>query len=115
MAYLTSLGFVAVASAGTPVQATANVSASALPPQAQSQYLGCSILFQAKPSNTGKIYILDKGGSKSSGTGLLAILTSSTSSFIISTPQAPGGLNAADYWIDADNSNDAVLVSVLIF
>lgn len=106
-------GKVSVPVPGTPVRATANESDPTL-------HLAChSLLFQALSGNAGKVYILDRQtGNKATGVGVLAVLPVPTANSIpgasATITSAPGALNLADYWIDSDNADEGVIVSVLI-
>ena len=112
-----SLGKVTITNSGTPVQATTNetVPAKRFPAQ--------TIFFQQVQSNTGKLYIMDRSnGVKGTGVGVLAVIAAPTLSAGVATvlpyaavtiPTAPTPLNAADFWIDADNSAEACQVSVV--
>ena len=108
-----SRGKVTVTTSGTPVRLTVNNSNPAL-------YDGChAFLVEQLPTNSGKLYILDsQTGSKSTLTGVLAILPPPTTNILpvasITIADAPNALNAADYWLDADNSGEGALVSVVI-
>ncbi len=106
-----SFGKVTVTSAGTPVQASVN----GVNPT--GSFTTCnSILIEAWPTNAGSVYI-GNGSSmnKSTGAGLLAILVKPSSTFApsytVTIPYATGAIDVAGFWIDADNSGDAVLVS----
>ncbi len=108
------LGRVTVAVPGTPVQATVNqsVPATRVPTQA--------IMFQVIPANAGVVYIGRKGMVKGAS-GEYALLPKPSSattgpftSVTFSIPLAPAGLNAADFYVDADNANDGVIVSLVV-
>lgn len=105
----TSLGVVTVAAPGTRVRVTAAQS----DPAAR---IGCeAILFQALSNgthvNTGRVYIFDRNGNR---LATLAIPTNNTIPSASATiPNAPGALNAADYYIDADVGGDGVDASYL--
>ncbi len=106
-----SLGQVAVASSGTRVRLTAN----ATNPAAR---VGCeAILVQAisdaNHTNTGRVYLF-AGPTDAAPVATLAVPTTNTIPSAAATiPNAPGGLNAADFWIDSDNTNDGVNGSYL--
>lgn len=107
-----SLGKITVTSAGTPVRATINESDPTAP------YHCHAFLVEAWPTNTGKIYIGMNGMNKTTGVELLAILavpTANTSpTFSATIAYAPNALTISDIYIDAENSNDGALVSVVI-
>ena len=77
-----------------------------------------AILIQAistgqQVANVGRIYIYDvqAGGAPMA---VLAIPTANTiPSASATVPAAPGGLNAADYWLDADSPGDGAYVSYI--
>ena len=98
------IGKVVVASAGTPQK---------LNPTAVSAQ---GILVQALSANTGKIFVGDSTLNKTTLVGCYAVLAVPTANVIPSfsaTQQSPGGLDPSLIFIDADNTNDGVLVSVL--
>jgi len=104
-----SLGYVTVAAAGTPVRATVNETDPALRVGAQS------ILFQAKPDNTGVMYIGLAGMDRTTGAQVIGFLgtpvSESAPSLLISMPDVSGGLNVADFYVDADDNGDVAVVS----
>jgi len=101
---LFSLGKVTVASAGTPVRLTTNQSTPA------TRYGAQSFTVQALAGNAGDCYIGGAGFDKSTLVGAYYILAKGTS-VSFSILNAPVGYNMADVYVDAANSNDAVLVS----
>lgn len=107
-----SLGKVVVATAGTPVQATVNQTSPTAP-------LVChAILVEVLPTNTGKIYVGLVGFSKTTLVGALAILppptTNSYANWGGSVGFAPNAVEASQVYIDADNSGEGVLISLLL-
>lgn len=118
MAQWKSLGLVTVATAGAPVRATANISSAAPFGQSSQMYFCMAILFQAAPANGGKMYVGDNPTFSKGGAGQLAIIGVPTTNVIpsagVNVPNAPNGLNAGDYYIDADTNGNSVSVSVLI-
>lgn len=108
---LHSLGKILISSPGLPVQATVNQSS----PNAR---IACyAIMFQALPNNIGNIYIGLLNMNKTTLAQCVAILSvptvNSTSAYSVTITYAPGGLNAADFYIDSDQVNDGVLVSMV--
>ena len=109
-----SYGKVAVASSGTPIQASVNGANQGL-----ANYTECNaILIEAWPSNTGKVYIGNTATmNKSTGAGVVGILAAPSTGFIPSfsatVSYAPGGIDVAQFWIDVDNSGEAVIVSAV--
>jgi hypothetical protein len=108
-----SLGKIVVTIPGTPVRVTANQA----DPTAR---LAChAIQLEALPANGGPVYIGNTATfNKASGAGLLMILPpptiNSISAFKDSAPLSPNGLNAADYYIDADNANEGVVGYIVV-
>ena len=112
-----SLGKVVIAAAGTPVIATTNETDSS------KRYACQTVFFQQVESNTGKLYICDRATANHTTLfGVLAVipaptLTDQVASVLpwaqVSVPSAPAALNAAEFWIDADQTNDACLVSAV--
>lgn len=104
-----SLGKVAVVSPGTPVQATINNSSPS------ARVAAYSIMFQALPGNSGKVYVGLSGLNKSTLTQCVAIIavptTNSIPAFTVTLTYAPGGLNVTDFYVDADNAQDGALIS----
>lgn len=107
-----SLGRITVASAGTPVQATANQASPA------SRLGAHSILFQRNiTTETGRIYI--QMGEFPVGTfvntvGVLAPPSANTlAGFSITIVQAASGFNAADFWVDAENNGEGCIISII--
>lgn len=118
MAFKSIGAYVTVAAAGTPARCTSGRS----DPTAR---LVCHTLFvQQHASNTGKLYLLDRStGDKTTGVGVLATVPAPTLSggvaiglpwVAYTIPYAPGGGNAADYYLDADISGDKATVSIIV-
>lgn len=78
-----------------------------------------AVLIQAHPSNTGLIYVFDRGtGSYATGVGLLAVIAAPAvgaqpPSASAGIPFAMGGVNLADIYICAAVNTDKAIVSVL--
>jgi hypothetical protein len=110
-----ALGAVIVAVPGTLVRATKNR-------DTPSDRLGAqAISFQVLKSNVGVVYIGKASMVRATGVGVefqLPAPSSATSgpfaSASIGLPTAPAGLNAADFFVDADNANDGVLVTITV-
>lgn len=106
-----SLGKVTVAAAGTITRATVNQAN----PAAQ---ISCqSISFQALSTNTGKIYVGLSSLVKATLVGGLDVIAAPTTNllpaYVVSSLSA-AGLNAADFWLDADNSGEGVLIGLYV-
>ena len=107
-----ALGKVTVASPGVPIQVTDGL----LNP---TKHRAChGIMIQALPSNTGKIYIGNVELDSTTLVGCFAILAEPTANtlptFSAALTIAPNGLEMETFWIDADVSDDGVLVTVLV-
>jgi hypothetical protein len=113
-----SFGIVTVAAAGTPVQASDNLTlATGQPVPLQA------VLFQAHPDNTGKVYIFVEmsqppADHRTDGVGLVAILpapsdpdTGPFPSGTFGLPATPNGINLTNFWLDVQTSGDKVIVS----
>lgn len=102
-----ALGKITVPSAGTPVRIT-------LP----SDFAIHGIMVQAWRANVGMVFVGAKYMDISSGVGLYAQIPAPTDAFIgtfsAALTIAPNGLNTKEFWIDADENDDAVIVSVLV-
>lgn len=114
-----ALGKITVTTPGTAVPITGNLANHADP---GFRVAAQSIVFEVLPGNTGLVYIQQGGGAddRTNLTRTLAILPAPASatqgpfaSYTISLPVAPAGFNAADYYIDAANANQGVLVSII--
>ncbi len=99
----TGLGVISVPTPGTRVAlSSTDVRCEAILIQALSN---------GSHANTGRVYIYDRTGKR---LATLAVPTTNTIPSASATiPSAPGGLNAADYSIDADNATDGVDASYL--
>ncbi len=113
-----SFGQVSVPAGGTPVRATANLSA---PTQAQPVFVQ-SFMVQAAPENTGLVYVLsseaDPGNDRVTRTKVLAILavpgTATAGPFYASSytmPNASGAVDLREIWIDVGVNGDDAIVS----
>lgn len=103
---LRSLGKITVAASGTPVRLTVNES----DPTAR---IGCqAIVINSLAGNTGSVYLGTSGFARSTGTGCMLIVAKGTTQQV-GSQMAPAGLNAADYYLDADTNSDAAIVSVI--
>ena len=106
-----SLGKVTVTTPGTPVRATSNQGT----PGAQ---VSCqAIAFQALSANTGKIYIGSSTMNKSTLAGVYFVLAVPTTNIVPSfsaSQLSVAGLNAADFYLDADNGTEGVIISYTV-
>lgn len=77
-----------------------------------------AVLIQAIDNNVGKVYVGLAGlvrATRVGVSGVLAIPTdNSIPSYSISLTLAPAGVDLSDLYIDADQANDGVLVTVLV-
>ncbi len=120
---IADLGYVTVATPGTLVQATINISTGSPQMPFTRGYYPChGVLFQAyssaSGSNVGRIYILRTGGDKSTGVGLLAVLAIPTANIIpscsLTLTIAVADLDVSQFYLDADSAGDKCLISALI-
>jgi hypothetical protein len=120
---LESLGFVTVASAGTPERATKNVGQTGSnlgPVGSPGNRFPChSFLVEALPTNTGKVYVGKRSAmNKTTGAGLLAILPIPTTnllpSFSSTMSKSFNAFDLSTIWIDVEVSGDGVLISAII-
>jgi hypothetical protein len=107
-----AIGAVKCVTPGTPVSVVGGLAGppSRVPAQA--------IAFQALPTNVGIVYIGKVNLIRATYVGVEFVLpapgSNITGPFITATvalPNVPSGLNVAEYFIDANNSGDGVLVS----
>jgi hypothetical protein len=107
------LGKLIVPTPGTPVRAT-----SMLSPEEAPRFTCHGVLFQAMASNTGKVYIGKDSMNKSTLADCAAVLAIPTANIIpgfgISHYLAPAAVDISELWIDADQANEGVLITVLI-
>lgn len=126
------LGLITVAAAGTPVNImnlvdSAGINNPQLAPVASSPeytYTAQQIWFQAVKSvapvvaNVGAIYIMRKGvggtGAKDDSGSIVAILQPGQSLFLSSAPMNRNVFSPYRYTIDADNSGDGCIVTLII-
>ena len=109
-----SLGKLTVTTSGTLVRVTVNESDPAKSFQVHS------LLFQAWPTNTGKIWIFsDPNGNKATGAFILAILAAPGTNVVpaasATITDAQNALNAADYYVDADVNGESCIASYLLW
>ena len=97
---------------GTPLRVTSGEPNPALPLKVHG------LLFQALPENTGRVYVGSETMNRPARTGLFAMVpapsTGALPSFSTALTIAPNGINAADFYIDADTPGDGVVVTALI-
>lgn len=108
---IASLGKIVVAVAGTPVILTQNATA-------QSPKRCHSFLCEVLPTNIGKIYIGTKGMNKTTLVGVCAILPVPTAnllpSFSATLSYAPAAFEIASIYVDADNSGEGIVASIIV-
>jgi len=106
-----SLGKITVATAGTPVTLAQNATN-------QSPNRCHSFLVQVLSTNLGKIYIGQRGMNKTTLAGVFAVLAVPTAnilqSFSATLSYAPNDFTASGIYIDADNSGEGVIASVIV-
>lgn len=104
---------ITVTAPGTPLRVTR----SEIDPAASQ---GChGVLIQVFPTNVGKIYIGTSNLSRVAPfTGCYAFLAIPTvnqlPTFSAALTLSPNAIQLRDFWIDADNANDGVIVSILV-
>lgn len=104
---------------GTPIRATALVQTDAGGMVNETDRFTChAALFQALPTNTGKVYIGGASLSRLTLADCAAILPIPTANslpvFSISLTLSPAGVDLSELYIDADNANDGVLLTLLV-
>ncbi len=109
----------------TPVRLTANLGATTRPPAASStaNVTSHTIFIQQHAGNSSELYLLDRAdGNPTTGVGVLYTLVApflasgdltGLAWAAITVPYAPGGLNAADYWLVADASSQKATVAII--
>lgn len=107
-----SLGKFTVAVAGQLTRVTNSA------PDFQNDARVHGILIQALPDNVGRVYIGASDMSRAARTGLYGMLATPTANilptFAAALTISPNALKFTDFYIDADNANDGVIVCVLI-
>lgn len=99
---------------GTNVQVTAPSTGSGV---GGNPFAVHGIMFQALPTNTGKVYVGTVGMVAATYVNVAAILPVPTTNFLpafsTSLTIAPNSLTITQFVIDADNAEDGVLVTAL--
>jgi len=98
-----SLGFIAVSSSGTPVQ----LSSTSL----RVRKLRIQPRKNATTVNTGNVYIGTHSLNFSTNTGIFAVLSPEQTEAVYIDAPIGQDIDLSLWYVDADNSNDAVLVS----
>lgn len=105
-------GAVIVPTPGTPVQVTAPATGSG---NGGNPYAIHGVMFQALPTNTGKVFVGIAGLNATTYANVAAILPIPTTNFLpvfsTSITIAPNALILTEFWIDADNADEGVLVT----
>lgn len=110
----------------TSTSSVVTVTTSGTPIHVATSHIACqSILIQALPNNTGRIVVgydntvrANAAGTNPSGT-VLAIIGAPTSNTATppsatgGVPTAPAALDVQQFWIDASNNGEGVIVSYL--
>jgi hypothetical protein len=112
-----SLGFVTVTTPATPVRATVNRPSPGTP---ADRIAAQTVRFQALPANQAVVYIGSQEMDKSTGDHVYAVIPAPASAtdgpfadFTATVRGASAGLNVADFYIDADQAGDGVVVSYM--
>jgi hypothetical protein len=99
-----SLGLQRVATPGTPQAFDTTLVTT-------KKWLLTPIKTLPSTANVGNIYIGTSSMSKSTGTGVYAILTPTSAPLVLERPQSSGEyFKSTEWYIDADNSTDGVLI-----
>lgn len=107
-----ALGKITVPVPGTPVQAAAGLAA-------EERQLKChAVLFQALPTNVGKVYIGLAGMNKSTLVGVYAVLAVPTANqlptFSAALTWSANGLPLSSFYVDADDVDEGALCTILV-
>ena len=109
---LETLGKILVPVPGTLVRVTNNLAQPAI------RYACHGVLFQALPSNTGRVYVGTSALNRGALTGVYAVLavptTNQLPSFSIALTLAPNAVQLQEMYLDADNVNDGVIITTLV-
>lgn len=113
------LGAITVPVPGTPVRATSTITVDAGGIRNDPTKFSChAALFQARQSNSGRVYIGTADMVRATGVGVAAVLAIPTSNsipaFSISLTLAPAGVDLSELWIDADVANEGILLTLLV-
>lgn len=107
---LAPLGRTLVGTPGTPV--AVSVPATLQPPAAHA------CVFQALPTNSGKVYIGTQGMNKTTLVGVLVVLAipsdNQIPAFSLAVTHAANAIPLADLRVDADVAGEGVLISALV-
>jgi len=99
---------------GTPLRATTNLPGTPEHPRLAVH----GVMFQALPTNVGRVYIGTPTLNRTTFVGLYAILAvpagPALPTFSTALTLAPNAINVADFWVDVDTGGDGVLVTVLV-
>ncbi len=118
-----STGYLVVGT--TPVRITFNLGASTRPPaaSAEANVSSHTIYIQQHATNTSNLYLLDRvSGNATTGVGVCATLVApfdvngdltGLTWVAFTVPYAPGGLNAADYWLVALSTEQKATVAII--
>jgi hypothetical protein len=108
---LKSFGRITVAVPDTAVQATVNEPAQA------DRFSVHSVMFERDdPNDTGLVYIGTSAAmNRTTLVGVIAILAVPTTNFLpvftATITHMPDGVNVNEFWVDADEAGDSVLIS----
>src|SRR3990167_7769393 len=109
---IASGGKITVGTPGTPVAAIMNLPASPRP------WACHGVMFQALPTNTGRVYIGTAAVDRTTLANAFAILAIPTAnilpSFSAALTIAPNGLVLNTFYVDADEADDGVILTYLV-
>lgn len=107
-----SLGPLRVALAGVPQRVTLNL------PQPLERFTVHGVLLQVLPTNAGRIYVGTSALNRATFENLYGMLAVPTANvlptFSAALTLSPNAILLTDMFIDADQNNDGVIVTVLI-
>lgn len=109
---IVSLGPLRVTQPGSPQRVTVNLQ------KPLERYAVHGVLLQVLPTNAGKIYVGNSELNRATFVGLYGMLAIPTANvlptFSAALTLSPNAINLTDMFIDADQNNDGVIVSVLV-
>lgn len=107
-----ALGVIQVPLAGVPLRVTSVL------PNPTERFTCHGVMFQALPTNAGRVYIGMEGMNRVTFVNMLAFLAIPTANVIPSYSAAltlsPAAILLTTMFVDVDSNNDGVIVSVLI-
>lgn len=113
------LGPITVPVPGVPARATSTITTDAGGIQNDPTKFSChAALFQARPGNTGNVYIGTSNMVRATLVGVAAVLAIPTANsipaFSIALTLAPAGVDLSELYVDADVADEGVLLTLLV-